>query len=209
MLSTMPAVPAVTETDIPQFLTAARETIAAVPICWLATRSLQGGTNARAVNASAGPPGSDEWSRRFLVRRSSRKVAEMRAAPLVTLAFQHASGDRYVALGGRAAVIEDVAVMRTMWPSELDAKFPPGFADANMVVIEVEVARIEVHVRGLTPEPFGHGRTLLERQGAGAWRLIPAWRPRARGAAPSLRSCHVWELCRTRSPLRPRDSVRG
>jgi general stress protein 26 len=165
----------VTETEILQFLTAARETIAAVPVCWLTTRSLEGGTNARAVNSSAGPPGSDEWTRRFLVRRSSRKVAEMRAAPLVTLAFQHPSGDRYIALGGRATIIEDVAEMRTMWSSDLDAQFAPGFADANMIVIQVDVSRIEVHVRGLTPEPFGAGRTLLERQPAGSWRFIPPW----------------------------------
>jgi general stress protein 26 len=175
MSTTMPPIPRVTETEILQFLTAARETIAAVPVCWLATRSLEGGTNARAVSSSAGPPGSDEWTRRFLVRRSSRKVAEMRAAPLVTLAFQHPSGDRYIALGGRAMIIEDVAEMRTIWSSDMDAHFLPGFADANMIVIQVDVDRIEVHVRGLTPEPFGAGRTLLERQPAGSWRFVPAW----------------------------------
>jgi general stress protein 26 len=101
-------------------------------------------------------------------------VAEMRAAPLVTLAFQHPSGERYVALGGRATIIEDVAEMRTLWRSEMDAQFPPGFADANMIVIRVDVDRIEVHVRGLTPAPFGHGRTLLERQADTSWRFIPA-----------------------------------
>jgi general stress protein 26 len=175
MSTTMPPVPKVTETDILRFLAAARQTITKVPICWLATRSLEGGTNARAVNSSTGRPGSDEWTRRFLVRRSSRKVAEMRAAPLVTLAFQHPSGERYVALGGRAAIIEDVAEMRTLWPSEFDAQFPPGFADANMTVTQVDVDRIEVHVRGLTPAPFGHGRTLLERQADTSWRFIPAW----------------------------------
>jgi general stress protein 26 len=175
MSTTMPPSPKVSETQILQFLAAARETIAAVPVCWLATRSLEGGTNARAISSSAGPPGSDEWTRRFLVRRSSRKVAEMRAAPLVTLAFQHSSGDRYIALGGRAAIIDDVGVMRTMWSSDLDVHFPPGFADANMIVIQVDIDRIEVHVRGLTPEPFGAGRTLLERQPAGSWRFIPAW----------------------------------
>jgi general stress protein 26 len=175
MSTTMPQIPEVTETQILQFLTAARETIAAMPICWLATRSLEGGTNARAVNSSSGPPGSDEWTRRMLVRRSSRKVAEMRAAPLVTLAFQHSSGDRYIALGGRATIIEDVAQMRTMWSRDLDAHFPPGFADANMIIVQVDVDRIEVHARGLTPEPFGAGRTLLERQPGASWRLIPAW----------------------------------
>src|SRR3979490_3207655 len=100
MSTKMPAAPPVTEPNILQFLDAARETIAAVPVCWLATRSLEGGTNARAGNSSAGPSRSGAWTRRFLVRRSSRKVAEMRAAPLVTLAFQHPSGDRYIALGG-------------------------------------------------------------------------------------------------------------
>jgi len=175
MPPTLPPVPQVTETQIVQFLAVARETIAAVPVCWLATRSVEGGTNARAVSSSSGAPGSDEWTRRVLVRRSSRKVAEMRAAPLVTLAHQHPSGDRYVALGGRATIVEDTAEMRSMWPSELDAPFPPGFADANMIVIRIEVDRIEVHARGITLEPFGHGRTLIERQPAGAWRFVPAW----------------------------------
>jgi general stress protein 26 len=174
-MTTMPAVPKVTEAEIATYLAAAHETFAAVPICWLATRSLEGGTNARAVNSSAGPPGSDAWARRFLVRRSSRKVAEMRAAPSVTLAYQHPSGQRYIALGGRAAILEDVAEMRTLWPSEFDTRFPAGFADANMIVIRVEVDRIEIHVSGLTPEPFGHGRTLLAREQAGSWRYIPAW----------------------------------
>ena len=91
-----------------------------------------------------GSAGSDEWTRRFLVRRSSRKVTEMQAAPLVTLAFQHPSGDRYIALGGRATIIDDVAEMRTMWSSELDRHFPPGFADANMIVIQVDADRKSV-----------------------------------------------------------------
>jgi hypothetical protein len=51
MSKTMPLVPKISETQIKEFLIAARETIAAVPICWLVTRSLEGGTNARAVNS--------------------------------------------------------------------------------------------------------------------------------------------------------------
>src|SRR3981081_383875 len=175
MSNAMPPIPKVTEPDVLRFLAAARETIAAVPVCWLATRALEGGTNARAVSSSAAPPPSDEWNPSFLVRRSSRKGGEMRAAPLVTLAFQHPSGDRYIALGGRATIIEDVAEMRTMWSSDLDVHFPPGFADANMIVIQIDVDQIQVHVRGLTPDPFGAGRTLLERQSAGSWRFVPAW----------------------------------
>src|ERR1700712_4022304 len=112
MSDTMPQAPTFSDAEIVQLLDAARETIAAVPICWLVTRSLEGGTNARAVNSSPGPAGSDEWTRRFLVRKSSRKVGEMQTAPLITLAFQHPSGDRYVALGGSATIIDDIAEMR-------------------------------------------------------------------------------------------------
>lgn len=175
MSKTMPAAPQITNDQIGHFLAAARETIAAVPICWLTTRSLDGGTNARAVTTGPGASGSDEWCRRMLVRRSSRKVAEMQIAPMVTLAYQNQGGDRYVALGGRTTIIEDVAEMRSLWVADLDKDFPPGFAEANMIVVRVDVDRIEVHVRGLTPEPWGTGRTLLERQPTGSWRFIPAW----------------------------------
>lgn len=120
MPTIMPPVPQFTEAQIAQFLDAAREAISAAPICWLATRSQDGGTNARVVNTNPGASGSDEWTRRMLVRRSSRKVAEMRAALKVTLAYQDASGDRYVALGGRATIIEDVAEMRSLWNPERD-----------------------------------------------------------------------------------------
>jgi general stress protein 26 len=101
----------------------------------------------------------------------------MRAAPAVTLAYQHPSGDRCVALGGRATIIDDVTEMRTLWPAGMDPQFPAGFADANMIVIRVDVDRIEVHARGLTAEPYGTGRTLLERQPAGTWRYIPITPP--------------------------------
>jgi general stress protein 26 len=176
-MTTNPLVPDYTDAQIASFLGAARETIAAVRLCWLATRSLEGGTNARIVDSFSGAPGSDEWTRRFLVRRHSRKVPEMRAAPSVTLAYQHPSGDRCVALGGRATIIDDVVEMRTLWPTAMEPLLPPGFADANMIVIRVEVDRIELHARGLTAEPFGTGRTLLERQPGGSWRYIPITPP--------------------------------
>src|SRR3954453_21360378 len=109
MSMTMPQVPQVTAEQIVQFLAAARATITAVPICWLATRSIEGGTNARAVNSSAGAPGSDLWTRPAVFRGNSQKGAEMPAAPLVTLAYQGPSGDRFVALGAQATIVDDIA----------------------------------------------------------------------------------------------------
>lgn len=53
-----------------------------------------------------------------------------------------------------------------------DAFFPPGFADANMIVVQVAVDRIEIHAREVTAEPFGHGRTWIERTGGDGWGLV-------------------------------------
>ena len=171
-MSTLPATPCVTDEDIVRFLVAARDTIADVPFAWLATRSLDGGTNARAVRVHPGKPEQDEWTRRFLVRRGSRKVVEMTASPRVTLAFQHASGDAYIALGGFSHLLEDRAEMRVLWSPDADRLFPAGFAEQHMIAVRLDVDRIEVHLRGVTREPFGHGRTLLDRTD-GRWRFIP------------------------------------
>lgn len=162
------------EAQMEQWLAAARETIATVSVCWLATRAADGGANARAVRIHPGIGGGDEWTRRFLCRRGSRKIAEIRIDPRVTLAFQTGPGDAYVALGGLACPLEDRAEMRTLWPASSDRFFPVGFADTNMIVVRVDVDRIEVHARGITGEPFGHGRTLIERRPGGGWHFIPA-----------------------------------
>jgi general stress protein 26 len=172
----MPAMAMVTTENagrIERLLAAARETIAEVPYCWLATCDELGGANARAVRSHAGAPGDDEWTRRFLTRRSARKVAEIRRAPRVTLAYQANSGDAYIALAGLAHPVEDRAQMRSLWNAKLDALFPDGFADANMIVVRVEIDRIELHARGVTAEPFGHGRTVIQRVAADGWRFAP------------------------------------
>ncbi len=78
-----------------------------------------------------------------------------------------------MALAGHAELVDDRTEMRSLWHTAWDALFPAGFADANMIVVRVAVDRIEMHARGVTAEPFGHGRTLLERASTGGWRLVP------------------------------------
>jgi len=155
--------------QLDRLLAAARDTIAEVPHAWLATVAEDGGAHARAVRVFPGRPGDDAWARRFLCRRDSRKAAEMRRAPRVTLAFQHASGNVYVALVGQVALIDDRVEMRSLWKGDGDT-FPPDFIDAIMIVARLEVGRIEIHARGVTAEPFGHGRTLVDRTADG-WRV--------------------------------------
>lgn len=158
--------------QIERLLAAAREIIGTARHCWVATRAEAGGANARAVRSFAGAAGSDEWTRRFLTRRSARKVEEIRRDARVTLAYQDRAGDVYVALVGRASLHEDKAEMRGLWQSSVSTPFPEEFVDTQMIVVKVEVDRIEIHARGITAEPFGHGRTLIERA-ADEWRFVP------------------------------------
>jgi general stress protein 26 len=163
--------PMMTEEQMPLLLAAARKTIAETPYCWVVTRAVDGGANARVVRAFPGEPDDDAWTRRFLTLREARKTAEMQITPQVTLAFQHASGEAYVALAGRVALIDDKTAMRSLWQPNWDALYPAGFIDANMIVVKLTVERIEIHVRGVTAEPWGHGRTLLQRGGPHGWQL--------------------------------------
>ena len=151
-------------------LAAARSAISEVSICWVVTAAEDGrGANARAVRDCTGE-GDGAWTRWFLARPDSRKAAEIRRTGRATLAYQHGSGNAYVTLCGRAELVDDRAEVEARLRPVDD---PDGSAAARLVAVRVAVDRVEVHVRGVTAEPWGRGRTLLERDGNGAWRLLP------------------------------------
>ena len=155
--------------QVARLLAAAADTIAAVPICWVVTPTQDGShANARAVHDGTGQ-GGDPWKRCFVARRDSRKIAELSRTGCATLAYQHGSGNAYVTLGGRAQVVDDRAAVAAVLRPIDD---PDGSLAARLVLVRVTAERLEVHVRGVTAEPWGHGRTLLERDEGGAWRLL-------------------------------------
>src|SRR3954467_11180864 len=87
--------------QIDRLLAAVRETIVQVPFCWVVTPAPNGrDAHARIVKAQPGGAGEDFWTRWFLTPRVGRKAAEMRTTGRVTLAYQHDSGNAYVALSG-------------------------------------------------------------------------------------------------------------
>ena len=43
---------------------------------------------------------------------------------------------------------------------------------ANAAFLDVKAERMELWIRGVTPEPFGLHATTLERDAVGAWRLL-------------------------------------
>jgi hypothetical protein len=143
-----------------------------VPFCWVVTPAGDGGANARIVKAQPSGVGEDFWTRWFLTPRRGRKSTEISKAGHVTLAYQHSAGNAYVALAGLAELIDD--------RSEIDSRFrgstyddPDGGLAASLIAVRVMADHLELHVRGVTAEPWGRGRTLLGRDEQGVWRLLP------------------------------------
>ena len=155
--------------QVERLLEAAAATIAEVPFCWVVTAGAGGGANARIVKTQTGNPGEDRWTRWFLTPRAGRKAAEIARSGRVTLAYQHVSGSGYVALAGHAELIDDRA--------EVDCRFggsdddPDGTIAARLIAVRVNADHLELHLRGVTAEPWGHGRTLLDRAPDGSWRF--------------------------------------
>jgi general stress protein 26 len=154
---------------VERLLEAARRTMAEVRYCWVITAAGDGHANARVVKAFPNGDGEDHWTRWFLTMRTGRKSAEIRAAGRVTLAYQHDSGNAYVTLAGRADIVDEPLAVESRLQQVDDSD---GTLPGKLVAVKCTADHLELHVRGITAEPWGHGRTLLQRNRQGAWRLV-------------------------------------
>jgi general stress protein 26 len=114
----------------------------------------------------------DEWKIRFLIDGCSRKASDMRPANEVAIVFQHEPDIAYVTLSGRASLRDSASEVRKRWTDAYDAYFPTETDRANAIFVEVHVERMELWIRGVTPEPFGLQTTVLVRDATGGWRVI-------------------------------------
>ena len=63
--------------------------------------------------------------------------------------------------------------MRRRWKPAYDAYFSSEADRAGAAFVDIAVERMELWIRGITPEPFGLKPAVLERDGEGTWRLAP------------------------------------
>jgi general stress protein 26 len=95
----------------------------------------------------------------------------MRRAEEVAILVQHEPDLAYVTLIGRAALHESASETRSRWKEAYDAYFPSETDRSHAIFVEIKVERMELWIRGVTPEPFGLRAMVLERDAEG-WRLI-------------------------------------
>ena len=166
--------------DVGRLLADAARTIASDPYCWLATSTAAGLPSMRPMGRLPRGPGDDDWTIQFVTDGRSRKAADIRRAPEVALLFQRDADDAYVALTGAARLLTRESEVRRRWKDAYAPFFPTETDRANAAFLEVEARRLELWIRGVTPEPFGLQATTLERDASGSWRLSAD----DRGAAP-------------------------
>jgi general stress protein 26 len=157
------------DVGISQLLAGAAKTIASVRYCWLVTDAETGVANARPMGRVLSE--EDDWTIRFVIGGRSRKASDIRRASEVGLIFQRDQDDAFVVLSGKATLIERASEVDRLWKAGYDAYFSNATERANAAFVEVHVARMELWIRGVTPEPFGLLPSVLERDAGGAWRI--------------------------------------
>ena len=155
--------------DVACKLVAGVETIIArTATCWLLSRT-DDGIRTRPMGRIPVRPGEDPWTIRFVTDQRSQKAADLRRSRQVTLVFQKDDEEAYVALEGDVRLIETREDVQALWNEKYRAHFPTDEDRANAAFIEVTVSRMELWVRGLTPEPFGARTTVVMRDCNGGW----------------------------------------
>jgi general stress protein 26 len=157
--------------DVSHLLAGAAKTMRSARYCWLATATEAGAPHVRPMGRVLNDPGEDQWKIRFLTDGRSHKAADMRRASEVSILFQHDLDLAFVSLTGTAALHENASKTRGRWKPAYDVYFPSEADRASAIFVEVEIERMELWIRGVTPEPFGSRATVLERDDGG-WRLI-------------------------------------
>ena len=159
--------------EVSRLLVGAAKTIASVRYCWLLTEAEAGGVNARPMGRLPRNPDENDWTIRFITDGRSRKASDIQRAGKVTVIFQREADDAFVTLIGRASLRGGATEDRQHWKDGYNVFVPTEADRANASFVEVDVERMELWIRGVTPEPFGFHTTALLRDAGGTWRLIP------------------------------------
>ena len=119
-----------------------------------------------------------EWQRNdFLVwigtSASSRKIAEIRANPEISLALGNDSAGANLIIHGKATLYSDVETKKKYWKPEWLLFFPDGAEARDYIVVKVFPESIELMdlKRNVTPHPFGLKPLQLVRRDSG-WQAL-------------------------------------
>ena len=159
--------------EVSRLLADAAKYMAQVRYCWLVTESESGGASARPMGRLTPEIDDSSCTVCFITDGRTRKACDIRGGGKVVIIFQHDQDDAFIALSGRATLIETAAEVGRRWKDAYDAYYPTEADRANASFVQISVQRMELWIRGVTPEPYGLRTTVLERDAKGTWHLSP------------------------------------
>jgi general stress protein 26 len=153
--------------DVDRLLQLARKLIGELTFCVAATQSDDGDVSARIIQPM---PLQEDWTVDTITNRRCRKVREIERSHRMTLLYQHDADKSYVSLTGRAEIVEDAALKRSIWKPGHDRWNPKGPDDPDTVFMRLITDRIELWsaAHGVLPPPEGYSAAVLLRDG-GHW----------------------------------------
>ncbi len=138
--------------DRSKVLAVARQVMEAAHYCALITVDAQGRAQARTMDPF---PPEDELTVWMATNSASRKVAEIRDNPRVTLFFYDTKSSGAVTILGEARLIDDAAEKAKRWKPGWSRFYKQGNRGPDYLLIRVEPARLEVvsEAQGLPGDP--------------------------------------------------------
>ena len=129
-----------------QLIAAAREVMSAARYCALITVDSSGHSQARTLDPF--PP--DEDMRVWLgTNPRSRKVAEIRRHPRVTLYYFDREGQAYVTISGSAQLVNDEKQKAKRWKDEWKDFYPDRAKDYLLIVVKPEKLEVVSVKKGI------------------------------------------------------------
>jgi general stress protein 26 len=106
--------------------------------CMVTSTAPDGALHARPMTPQQVTDDLEAW---FFISRSSEHAADLVARPRVNLSFQ-GSGD-WLSVAGKAAIVDDRRLAEEMWNPVVDAWFPDGPGDPDVVLLRVAAESAE------------------------------------------------------------------
>ena len=160
------------ESAVSRLLAGAARTIASVRYCWLLTGPPTGWLSARPMGRMQCDLEADDWRFRLVADGRSRKVRELRLTGQAAAVVQHGD-EAFVTLTGILALRMEPEAARQLLKSSFELYFPSPEDRAHAAVSEIDTRRMDLWIRGVTPEPFGIYPVRIERDAARSWRWCP------------------------------------
>jgi len=82
----------------------------------------------------------DLW---FFTGRSTHKIGEIEANPLVNLSYADPAHNRFVSVSGTAELVENRVKAKALWNPLYKAWFPKGLEDPELILMKVAVEHVE------------------------------------------------------------------